>query len=388
MISVANSVRYRVFKKSHFIGTFLWFLIFSSCENNSEINGDNTKEKDSQTIVDSLSSNYFEIGGTAQGTTYQIKYQGSGVLEIKSKIDSLLKDFDWHLSTYLDSSLISDFNNADVQFYCQIVSSIVADCFLESRSVFEITNGAFNPAVYPLVEFWGFYELANKKHKPTRQEIDSVMDFVVFDTSAIQLVRKKIVGMEELMVNQLCKVDSRLKLDFNAIAQGFSVDLIASFLDSLGIANYMVELGGEVKCHGVNTYGSLWRIGIDRPIDEASANSRMLNAAVLLGNKGLATSGNYRKFYELDGVKYAHTIDPRTGEPVSHSLLSTSVVSDKASLSDAYATAFMVLGVEGTKLFLKEHPELDLDVYLIFTNPTGEFITWMNSGMEELIEEF
>ncbi len=388
MILVGNTCHNSIFKKSRLIGTFLFSLLFYSCADNTNTNGRKSLEKDESSRKNSSENNFYTIEGFAQGTTYQIKYEASHDLKIKREIDSLLQDFDWHLSTYLDSSLISDFNNADVHFYCQIVSSIIANCFLESRKIYEVTDGAFNPAVYPLVDFWGFYDMANKAHQPTREEIDSILKFIVFDSTTIQLVQNKWIDTDELSANELCKVDARLKLDFNAIAQGFSVDLIGLFLKSWGVENYMVELGGEVKCRGVNAYGNLWKIGIDRPSDGASVANRVLNAAVLVDNKGLATSGNYRKFYELNGIKYAHTIDPRTGMPVSHSLLSTTVVSDKASVSDAYATAFMVLGVEETKLFLEKHEELDLDVYLIYANANGEFITWMNSGMKAIIEEF
>lgn len=388
MILVGNTCHNSIFKKSRLIGTFLFSLLFYSCADNTNTNGRKSLEKDESSRKNSSENNFYTIEGFAQGTTYQIKYEASHDLKIKREIDSLLQDFDWHLSTYLDSSLISDFNNADVHSYCQIVSSIIANCFLESRKIYEVTDGAFNPAVYPLVDFWGFYDMANKEHQPTREEIDSILKFIVFDSTAIQLVQNKWIDTDELSANELCKVDARLKLDFNAIAQGFSVDLIGLFLKSWGVENYMVELGGEVKCRGVNAYGNLWKIGIDRPSDGASVANRVLNAAVLVDNKGLATSGNYRKFYELNGIKYAHTIDPRTGMPVSHSLLSTTVVSDKASVSDAYATAFMVLGVEKTKLFLEKHEELDLDVYLIYANANGEFITWMNSGMKAIIEEF
>lgn len=388
MILVGNTCHNSIFKKSRLIGTFLFSLLFYSCADNTNTNGRKSLEKDESSRKNSSENNFYTIEGFAQGTTYQIKYEASHDLKIKREIDSLLQDFDWHLSTYLDSSLISDFNNADVHSYCQIVSSIIANCFLESRKIYEVTDGAFNPAVYPLVDFWGFYDMANKEHQPTREKIDSILKFIVFDSTAIQLVQNKWIDTDELSANELCKVDARLKLDFNAIAQGFSVDLIGLFLKSWGVENYMVELGGEVKCRGVNAYGNLWKIGIDRPSDGASVANRVLNAAVLVDNKGLATSGNYRKFYELNGIKYAHTIDPRTGMPVSHSLLSTTVVSDKASVSDAYATAFMVLGVEKTKLFLEKHEELDLDVYLIYANANGEFITWMNSGMKAIIEEF
>jgi len=286
MILVDNTCHNSIFKKSRLIGTFLFSLLFYSCTDNTNTNGRKSLEKDESSRKNSSENNFYTIEGFAQGTTYQIKYEASHDLKIKREIDSLLQDFDWHLSTYLDSSLISDFNNADVHFYCQIVSSIIANCFLESRKIYEVTDGAFNPAVYPLVDFWGFYDMANKEHQPTREEIDSVLKFIVFDSTAIQLVQNKWIDTDELSVNELCKVDARLKLDFNAIAQGFSVDLIGLFLKSWGVENYMVELGGEVKCRGVNAYGNLWKIGIDRPSDGASVANRVLNAAVLVDNKG------------------------------------------------------------------------------------------------------
>ena len=180
-----------------------------------------------------------------------------------------------------------------------------------------------------------------------------------------------------------CCSEKRVDMGFNAIAQGFSVDVIAEYLQEQGINNYMVELGGEVLCLGVNSKGKPWRIAIDKPVD---GDERVFQAIVDVQNKALATSGSYRKYFEENGKKYSHAIDPRTGYPVQHSLLSATVLANDCMLADAYATAFLVMGVEETQAFLNDHPELDMDVYLIY-DEAGEFVSWMTDGMKNRIEE-
>jgi thiamine biosynthesis lipoprotein len=175
------------------------------------------------------------------------------------------------------------------------------------------------------------------------------------------------------------------KFDFNAIAQGYSVDVIADYLNSLGINNYMVEVGGELKTKGVNSKHEPWKIGIDKPIENSKPGEQEFQIIAGLTNKSLATSGNYRKFYEKDGIKYSHTINPKTGKPVQHQLLSTTVVTDNCALADAYATAFMVMGVDETKLFLKQHKDLNLSVYLIYSDSTSKWKTWQTENFDEII---
>jgi FAD:protein FMN transferase len=379
MILEADKRKYLLQKKSLVAGTFLFFLGAVSC--NTETDYSHPLSDDvAHSIMDSVQHKYFTITGNAQGTTYQIKYGDSNVREIKAQIDSILEDFDWHLSTYVDSSLISDFNNADVSYYCQIVSSILADCFRKSQQVYTKTEKAFNPAVYPLVDFWGFYDLQYKRNQPTQEQLDSILEFISLDPSQVYLTTQDLNEKDGVMVDELCKVDPRLKLDFNAIAQGFAVDLLGEYLDGLNVKNYMVELGGEVKCKGINDKGRAWKIGIDKPVEGLSLQERVF-ATIDLANKALATSGNYRKYYEEDGVKYSHTIDPRSGRPVEHSLLSVTVVCEEAALADAYATAFMVFGVDKTKSFLEKNPELG--VYLIYSGANGDYGTWMSPNLEE-----
>jgi thiamine biosynthesis lipoprotein len=358
-------------------GIFLLALVIAGCS---------PKGNESELAV-----GFAEMTGNAQGTTYSIKYDDKEGRNLQADIDSLLLDFDWHLSTYSDSSLISDFNRADVQYYCQIVSNIMAECVKLSRTVYMRTDKAFNPAVYPLVSLWGFYQLDdNEGARPTQQQIDSILEYISFDESSIQLVQpgKDMEGGRGAKYIELCKTDNRAKLDFDAIAQGYSVDLISKYFMDLGIENFMVELGGEVRCKGVNAKGNTWTIGIDRPIDRMGTDNRELSAQIKLHDMGLATSGNYRKFYEKDGVKYSHTIDPITGKPVTHSLLSVTVVSHEAAVADAYATAFMVMGVEKTKLFLEKNNDMDLEVYLVFCEEDGSYSSWISEGMNEDLTEF
>ena len=175
---------------------------------------------------------------------------------------------------------------------------------------------------------------------------------------------------------KLHKTDPRIKLDANAIAQGMTVDLVADFFESQNINNYLVEIGGEVRVKGVNEENLIWKIGINKPIDDATSTISELQDIVVLKNKSLSTSGNYRRFYIKDGKKYAHTIDPKSGYPVQHELLSASVMTDKCSKADAFATAFMVLGLEKSKELLKQNP--DLLVYFIYTDKQGKLAVWMS----------
>jgi thiamine biosynthesis lipoprotein len=174
-----------------------------------------------------------------------------------------------------------------------------------------------------------------------------------------------------------------IMLDVNAIAQGYAVDVVSEFLDRKGLTDYLVEIGGEVRAKGINSHGVYWRVGIDKPIEGLQLPGIQLEAVVSLRNRSLATSGNYRRFYIKDGVKYSHTIDPFTGYPVTHNLLSATVVADDCIMADAYATAFMVIGVEKTKEMLKDRK--DLEVYLIYTNDKGKYSVYSTPGMKKYI---
>ena len=271
------------------------------------------------------------VQGEAQGTTYTIKYRGKEELNLKTQIDSLLTEIDLSLSTYLPTSTISQLNNSD--------SALIDDKFKRmfelSKELNETTDGAFDPTIGPLIKAWGF-DYAN----PQRMDstiVDSLLQFCGFRNF-------------ELNGSKLMKSKKSATLNFNAIAQGYSVDLMADLLDRYKIENYYVELGGEVKVKGKNGQGVFWRVGIDRPKDHNM--ERELSAIVSLENQSMVTSGNYRNFYEIDGKRYSHSLNPTTGYPAENTLLSVTVITEGCAEADAFATAFMVMGLEKTKAFL------------------------------------
>ncbi len=281
------------------------------------------------------------------------------------------------LSTYVSESAISLINNSKDSITIADNQDLFKDCYQLSAHIYSITNGAFDPSVFPLVKGWGFM---NKMDSPlTKSEVDSILQFVSFENNKLHSVSFKGDSV------QVVKSDSNFKIDFNAVAQGQSVDLIASYLDGKGYSNYFVEIGGELKVKGKNREGGAWRIGIDAPKENLS--SRELENILSLSNKAVATSGNYRKFYIKDGKKYAHTLNPRTGFPVQHSLLSVTVVAEDCATADAFATAFMVIGKEATLNFVKNNPQENLEVYLLSAGKDGAIIRDMSSDFEKFLTE-
>lgn len=306
-----------------------------------------------------------ELNGFAQGTTYHIVYINSNGDNYQRAIDSLLIEIDNSLSTYNKKSIITKFNQTDS--ICE-VDKMFLDVFNRSKEIYGASEGAFDPTVTHLVNAWGFgFQNINNTDSST---IDSLIKYIDFESITI------------FENNKIIKTNKNLMLDFNAIAQGYSVDVIANFLANKGIENYMVEIGGEVKAVGKNRNQQLWRIGIDKPVENQT--EREIEAVVNLKNKALATSGNYRKFYEKDGVKYSHTINPKTGYPVTHSLLSATVVTDNCAVADAYATVFMVVGLEKSKEILLQNKKLD--AILIFENQNKQLETFVSAGLKEFIE--
>ncbi|MFZ6051523.1 FAD:protein FMN transferase [Halocola ammonii] len=347
-------------------------ILVSSC-------GDGGKSSGNQSEVE---SEITTLNGEAQGTTYSVSYWGTDK-DYKSEIDSILLEFDKGMSTYREGSLINqinDFTRTDTVFAFYDSTKFMSVVFEVAREIWRKTDGAFDPSVYPLVQAYGF-GLENRQEM-TQEKVDSIMEFTGFTPSHIEMIE---VEKEHLYkVTWIRKGVPTTKIDFNAIAQGYSVDVIADYLFMDGIENFMVEIGGEVTCRGIKPDSSLWRIGIDKPIE--NAEKRELEAIVELHNTSIATSGSYRKFYEKDGIKYSHTIDPKTGWPVQHSLLSATVMTPSCMTADAYATAFMVMGVEKTKDFLRANPGLDLEVFLIY-DQDGNWETFASKGMEKVIQK-
>ena len=304
--------------------------------------------------------------GETQGTFYHIQYMSENGECYQTKIDSLLLEIDSSVSIYKSFSIISKLNNGEQLETDDIFNSV----YFDAVRVWRNTNGYFDCSVSPLVSHWGFY----KEYGYHNLNIDSSE---IFD-----ILRK--IGMDKTTNNgNNIFLEDGVSLDFNAIAQGYSVDLISKLLEGYGIKNYLIEVGGEIRCKGVNADDNVWTVGVDKPNEEIDLNDRF-QFIVRLQNKSLATSGNYRKFYVNDGVKYSHTINPKTGFPSRNRLLSVTVVTSECSLADAYATGFMAMGVERTKKLL-DSIEDQLDVYLIYTDKHGNWETYITEGMQDII---
>jgi thiamine biosynthesis lipoprotein len=307
-----------------------------------------------------------KLTGQTQGTYYAITYFDKDARNFQPEVDSMLNDFDQSVSLWVPNSVISKINNEE-----GVVEpdEIFKTLFTMSKKVYTQSGGTFDPTVGPLVNAWGFG--FTDRQKVDRQMIDSLLLFVGFDK----------VKMEN---NKIIKSDPRIKFDFNAIAQGYAVDLIGKFLDEKNISNYLIDIGGEVLAVGKKSNGEFWKVGIEKPADNANYGDD-LQAVVNLKDRALATSGNYRKFYEENGTRYSHTIDPASGYPVQHSLLSASVLAVDCASADAFATVFMVMGLEKSKAFLNDHS--DLDAYFIFTDENGELSNYFTEGFKSLIIE-
>lgn len=330
------------------------------------------------TVLSSCSSEQIsrEIHGETQGTTYSIILVGDYEVD-KTEIDSIFSVFDRSLSTYIDSSVVSRLNNSLESTEINDPSGFFNECYKRSMEIYLQTGGVFDPSVFPLVKGWGFM---NDIETPlTQLEVDSILAFVSFEKD-----KHHAIDFDNNVIHYI-KNHPGFKLDFNAIAQGFSVDVIDRFLREKGCENYYIEVGGEIVVKGYNADGVKWRIGIDTPVE--NLDSRELENIIHISDKAIATSGNYRKYYIHDGVKYAHTLDPKTGFPVQHSLLSATVVANDCATADAYATVFMVLGVDRSMDFLKNHPEAEIEVYLLYSNEKGEISREISKGFSEFLKE-
>ena len=244
------------------------------------------------------------------------------------------------------------------------------EVFKKSIEISKNTGGLFDVTVGPLINAWGFGP--GKQMKMDSLLVDSLRSFTGYH-------------LVHLQGNKLIKEKPAVTLDFNAIAQGYTVDLLAGYLEEKGIVNYLVELGGEVKAKGKKDNNSYWRVGIDQP-NEIYTTGRPLQAVVELKDGALATSGNYRKYIEEDGKKYTHIINPKTGYPSKHNLLSATVIASDCMTADAYATAFMVMGLETAKKFVSANKHLNLEVYFIY-DQNGKWETYASERVKEWLRE-
>jgi len=295
---------------------------------------------------------FVRFEGFAQGGTYHVTCAVPGRVteaSVRAKVDSVLLEIDRSLSGYNKGSLLSQFNAGDDP----CLNDLFVACFSRSKEIWAETDGAFDPSAAPLFDLWGFG--FQNKGTVTQQAIDSILQFVGMDLLTFETREDGI---------HLVKADPRVRLNFNAIAQGFSCDVVAALLESLGSTDYLVDIGREIRCKGHNPAGSLWRVGLDRPFDGNEEEGQHLQAIIEVTDCGIVTSGNYRKFYIENGQKFAHTIDPTTGRPVTHNLLSATVTAADATTADAYATFLMVVGTAPAMAFLTR--EADFEGLLVY----------------------
>lgn len=316
------------------------------------------------TACNNTNSAYRSFDGFAQGGTYHITCNLNGIPDSLAAHlpDSLLLFFNQinhSLSGYDSTSVISSVNRGDNP----PLDRLFIETFNASKRVWEESDGYFDITGAPLFDVWGFG--FRDREKVTGNMIDSILQFVGNEKARI-VEKDTAIGGIRGIYSFLELDDSRMKVNFNAIAQGYTCDYIASKFDSWGMTDYLIEVGGEIYAKGVNSKGNAWRVGIDRPEDGNILPGESLEAVIEISDRGLVTSGNYRKFYIEDGKKYSHTIDPKTGYPVSHTLLSATVVAPDATTADAYATYFMVIGLERAKEVLSGRP--DLGAVLIYAD--------------------
>ena len=329
------------------IASFVTCLLFSSC----------SQEKP-----------YRKITGYAQGSTFHIIYsvpEGQSAVtdedSVISMVTGLLQEIDFSISGYNKGSILSKINRGED---CLPDRHFIT-LFDMSRRLWEETAGLFDISGGPLFDFWGF-------GFTDPESLDSLVENAA--TARIIDSLKTFVGMDLVSIEngRLVKKDPRVQLNFNAIAQGYTCDAVARLLDSIGVQDYLVEIGGEIVCKGSNAAGGLWGIGIDEPVDGSQVAGENIDRIIRVTDCGITTSGNYRKFHIIDGRKYAHSINPVTGYPVRHDLLSATVISSdpmwSGAISDAYATYCMVLGKEKAASFIASRP--DLRGYLIYDGGT------------------
>lgn len=315
-------------------------------------------------ILQQRNTPYQHDTGFVFGTEYHITYQSSE--DLQTEIDKALAQVDTALSPFNKKSIITQVNNNKPV----TLNPMFTEVFKKAESISRETGGAFDITVAPLVNAWGF-GFKTGVH-PSRQVIDSLRQFVGYNKVA-------------LTGGKIVKKDPRLMLDCSGIAKGYGVDVVANLLRNKGIENFMVEIGGEIVTSGISEKRLPWKIGVTKPTDDSLQTNQELQTVLNVTDKAMATSGNYRNFYYKGGKKYAHTIDPKTGYPVQHSILSSTVLAKDCATADAYATAFMVTGLKGAQAILKKHPELM--VYFIYADDKGHNQVWYSPSMKQAIAQ-
>ena len=309
------------------------------------------------------STPYQKDSGTIFGTTYHITYQYDE--DLQEEIVNKLQEVDDALSMFNKESIISKVNNNQPA----VLNDMFVEVFQLAKEISKDTDGAFDITVAPLVNAWGFG--FKNEQMPDKHAVDSL---------------RALVGHQKVSYDgkKIVKKDPRITLDCSAIAKGYGVDVVARLLDKKDIKNYLVEIGGEVVTKGISEKRLPWKIGVTKPSEDALTESGELQTILNVTDKAMATSGNYRNFYYKGKRKYAHTIDPKTGYPVQHSILSATVLTDRCVRADAYATAFMVMGMEKAKKVLEKNP--DLMVYFIY-DKNGQLDVWYSPSLKDKIQQ-
>lgn len=317
------------------------------------------------------------IKGQTMGTYYKVTYQHPSNKSLQTEIETVLKEVNLGVNTYNKKASISQFNQSatawkmdtsrhGIHFFRNLIAA---------KSIYQVTNGSFDPTVMPLVNYWGFgYTQKRAITKIDSFKVDSLLQLVGFE---------KIKVDSDGNMPVLIKEQAAAQLDFSALAKGYGVDAIALFLEKEGVQNYLVDIGGEARAKGVNKRKVAWRLGINTPSTDAAVTDYL--AIIALNNRAMATSGNYRNFYEVDGKKYAHTLNPKTGYPELNNLLSTTVLAKDCMTADAYATAFMAMGLEQAYPIAQALPELE--AYFLYHQKDGTIGVTYTDGVKEFLIE-
>ena len=307
---------------------------------------------------------YQTNSGMVFGTVYNITYECDS--DLHQAIKAELQKVDNSLSPFNDHSIITAINqNQDIE-----PDEMFLMVFNKAMEISRETDGAFDITVAPLVNAWGFG--FKNGTQPDQHQVDSL---------------RRLIGYEKVALKdgRIVKQIPDIMLDCSAIAKGFGSDVVAHFLQQHGVKNFMVEIGGEIVTSGVNPQRLPWKIGVTKPSDDTLSVRGEIQSVLNVTDLAMATSGNYRNFYYKGGKKYAHTIDPKTGFPVQHSLLSATVLAKDCATADAYATSFMVLGIDGAKKVLERHPELM--AYFIYSDDKGQNAVWSSPSLKDKIVE-
>jgi thiamine biosynthesis lipoprotein len=320
------------------------------------------------------SHNEYVFRGNTMGTSYMVKIAYPKLAkdrldEIRMAMNATLQRVNQQMSPYIATSEISKFNVfRDTSAFS--VSCAFAEVVKEALEISHISNGAFDVTVAPLINLWGFGTKGKRIEPPAEKDIVGIMDRI---------------GYRYLQVTPDCQLKKHipaLTIDLSAIAKGYGVDAVAALIDSLGYKNYLVEIGGEIVARGVNKRGNRWWVGVDQP-DFEQMPGTTLHDTLVIGDKAVATSGDYRNFFEYQGKYYSHTIDPTTGRPVIHNLASTTVIADNCMLADGLATAIMVLGPEKGLTILEQFP--GVEALLILREGENRFSTRQTPGFSKYL---